>query len=85
MTPSKRQAWRYTLFEQVMLFSDLVVLLLIVPSSPAHMLFPLMHHTLGAPIGHTGYDAVRLPLRQRLSWATRSVGRLGRLRIPAHR
>ena len=51
--------------EQMLLFSDLVVLLLIVPSSPAHMLFALMHHTMGAPMSHTGYDAVRLPLSQR--------------------
>ena len=50
--------------EHVLLYSDLV-LLLVVPSSPVHMLFALMHHTMGAPMSHTGYDAVRLPGRQR--------------------
>ena len=29
------------------------------------MLFALMHHTIGAPMSHTGYDAVRLARRQR--------------------
>ena len=50
--------------EQVILYSDLV-LLLILPSSGVHMLFALMHHTMGAPMSHTGYDAVQLPARQR--------------------
>ncbi|MYJ36969.1 MAG: sterol desaturase family protein, partial [Acidimicrobiaceae bacterium] len=50
--------------EQVILYSDLV-LLLILPSSGVHMLFALMHHTIGAPMSHTGYDAVQLPARQR--------------------
>lgn len=50
--------------EQVIVYSDLVLLLL-VPSSGVHMLFALLHHTMGAPMSHTGYDAVRLPLRRR--------------------
>ena len=50
--------------EHAILYSDLV-LLLILPSSGVHMLFALMHHTMGAPMSHTGYDAVRLPARQR--------------------
>ena len=50
--------------EQMILYSDLV-LLLILPSSGVHMLFALMHHTMGAPMSHTGYDAVQLPARQR--------------------
>ena len=50
--------------EQIILYSDLV-LLLVLPSSGVHMLFALMHHTMGAPMSHTGYDAVQLPVRQR--------------------
>jgi len=50
--------------EHVILYSD-VVLFLVLPSSPVHMLFAVMHHTIGAPMSHTGYDAVRLPMRQR--------------------
>ncbi len=50
--------------EHVILYSD-ILLLLVVPSSPVHMLFAMMHHTIGAPMSHTGYDAVRLPARQR--------------------
>ena len=50
--------------EQMILYSDLV-LLLILPSSGVHMLFALMHHTMGAPMSHTGYDAVQLPVRPR--------------------
>ncbi|MEO6651964.1 MAG: hypothetical protein ABIP17_04835 [Ilumatobacteraceae bacterium] len=31
------------------------------PSAPFHMMFAIMHHTLGAPLSHTGYDAIALP------------------------
>ena len=50
--------------EHVVLYSDLV-LFLVLPSSGVHMLFALMHHTMGAPMSHTGYDAVRLTRRRR--------------------
>lgn len=50
--------------EHVVLYGDVVVLLL-VPTAPVHMLFAIMHHTLGAPLSHTGYDAVILPGRLR--------------------
>ena len=50
--------------EHVVLYSD-IVLFLVLPSSGVHMLLAMMHHTVGAPMSHTGYDAVRLPLRQR--------------------
>ena len=50
--------------EHLILYSD-ILLFLVVPSSGVHMLFALMHHTIGAPMSHTGYDAVRLPMRQR--------------------
>ena len=45
--------------EHVVLFSD-VVLLFLVPSHPLHLYFMMMHHGLGAPLSHTGYDALLL-------------------------
>ena len=45
--------------EHVVLFSDLV-LLLIVPWHPVHLYFMLLHHGIGAPLSHTGFDAVKL-------------------------
>ncbi len=45
--------------EHVLLFAD-VWLFLIVPSGPLHMLFAMMHHGVGAPLSHTGYDAIQL-------------------------
>ena len=45
--------------EHVALFSD-VLLLFLVPSHPIHMYFMSMHHGLGAPLSHTGYDALLL-------------------------
>ncbi len=45
--------------EHVLLFAD-VWLFLLVPSSPFHMLFAMMHHGVGAPLSHTGYDAIEL-------------------------
>ena len=45
--------------EHVVLYGD-VLLFLIVPSHPVHLLFAMMHHTLGAPLSHTGYDEVKL-------------------------
>lgn len=52
--------------EQFLLFSD-VVLFLLVPSHPIHLLFAMLHHGVGAPLSHTGYDAIRLPLGLRLN------------------
>jgi len=46
--------------EHVVLYGDIIVLLL-VPTAPFHMMFAIMHHTLGAPLSHTGYDAIALP------------------------
>lgn len=46
--------------EHVVLFCD-VLLLLVVPAHPIHLLFMVLHHGLGAPLSHTGYDAVLLP------------------------
>lgn len=46
--------------EQVILFSD-VVLLLLIPSHPIHLYFMMLHHGIGAPLSHTGYDAIILP------------------------
>lgn len=46
--------------EHVVLYGDLL-LFLVVPAHPVHVLFALMHHTLGAPMSHTGHDALRLP------------------------
>jgi len=46
--------------EHVVLFSD-VLLLLLVPWHPVHLYFMLLHHGMGAPLSHTGFDAVKLP------------------------
>lgn len=46
--------------EHVVLFGD-VFLLFLVPSHPIHLYFIMLHHGLGAPLSHTGYDAVILP------------------------
>lgn len=52
--------------EHVVLFSD-VALLLLVPFHPVHLYFMLLHHGLGAPLSHTGYDALTFgPLRIRV-------------------
>ncbi|MXW96623.1 MAG: NAD-dependent epimerase/dehydratase family protein [Acidimicrobiaceae bacterium] len=72
VTARKRHAWNFTPdlplrsapFLQVIPYSDLV-LLLVLPATGVHMLLALMHHTMGAPMSHTGYDAVQLPARQR--------------------
>jgi sterol desaturase/sphingolipid hydroxylase (fatty acid hydroxylase superfamily) len=53
--------------EHVVLYSDLV-LFLIIPSAPLHMVFATMHHTAGAPMSHTGYDALKLPGGRRLEF-----------------
>ena len=45
--------------EHLILFSD-VVLLFLVPSHPLHLYFMTMHHGIGAPLSHTGYDALLL-------------------------
>ena len=45
--------------EHLVLFSD-VVLLFLLPSHPVHLYFMAMHHGIGAPLSHTGYDAVLL-------------------------
>jgi len=45
--------------EHVLLFADVWVFLL-VASSPLHLLFAMMHHGVGAPLSHTGYDAIEL-------------------------
>ena len=36
------------------------LIFLFIPSHPVHVIFNLMHHGMGAPTSHTGYDAVRL-------------------------
>ncbi len=46
--------------EHVVLFADIFILFLI-PSHPVHLLFMVLHHGVGAPLSHTGYDAVILP------------------------
>ena len=46
--------------EHVVLYGD-VLLFLLIPSSPVHLLFAMMHHTMGAPMSHTGHDALLLP------------------------
>lgn len=46
--------------EHLVLFSD-IILLFLVPSNPIHLYFMVLHHGLGAPLSHTGYDAVILP------------------------
>ncbi|MEM9518332.1 MAG: sterol desaturase family protein [Actinomycetota bacterium] len=46
--------------EHVVLYGD-VLLFLVLPAHPAHFLFAMMHHSLGAPMSHTGHDALRLP------------------------
>lgn len=45
--------------EHFLLFSDVIVFFLL-PSSPLHLLFAMMHHGIGAPMSHTGYDGIRL-------------------------
>ena len=46
--------------EHLVLFGD-IFLLFLVPSHPIHLYFMVLHHGLGAPLSHTGYDAVILP------------------------
>jgi sterol desaturase/sphingolipid hydroxylase (fatty acid hydroxylase superfamily) len=46
--------------EHVVLYAD-VLLFLVLPAHPVHFLFAMMHHSLGAPMSHTGHDALRLP------------------------
>ncbi len=46
--------------EHVVLCAD-VLLFLLLPAHPVHFLFAMMHHSLGAPMSHTGHDALRLP------------------------
>ncbi len=53
--------------EHVVLFGD-VVLLLVVPSHPIHLYFIMLHHGLGAPLSHTGYDALLLGRRLRFDF-----------------
>lgn len=50
--------------EHALLFAD-VWLFLLVPSSPLHMLFAMMHHGVGAPLSHTGFDAIEVGRRGR--------------------
>ncbi len=50
--------------EHVVLFAD-VIILFVLPSHPMHLYFVLMHHGLGAPMSHTGYDALLLARRFR--------------------
>lgn len=45
--------------EHVVLYAD-VLLFLVVPSHPIHLLYAMMHHTLGAPLSHTGYDELQV-------------------------
>ena len=46
--------------EHVVLYAD-VLLFLVLPAHPVHFVFAMMHHTLGAPMSHTGHDALLLP------------------------
>lgn len=52
--------------EHLVLFGD-IVLLLIVPWHPIHLYFLLLHHGIGAPLSHTGFDRINLPLGTRLN------------------
>lgn len=45
--------------EHVVLFAD-VWLFGLIPSSPLHMIFAIMHHFVGAPLSHTGYDGIEV-------------------------
>lgn len=49
--------------EHLVLYSD-VWLFLVIPSSPLHLLFAVMHHHVGAPLSHTGYDGIYLGRRR---------------------
>ncbi len=46
--------------EHVVLFGD-IFLLFLIPSHPIHLYFIVLHHGIGAPLSHTGYDAIILP------------------------
>lgn len=48
--------------EQFVLMSDLVILLLL-PSHPIHGLFLLLHHGIGAPLSHSGFENLRIAKR----------------------
>jgi len=45
--------------ESFILMTD-VVIFLIVPAHPIHMLFLMFHHGIGAPTSHAGFDKLRL-------------------------
>jgi len=45
--------------ESFVLLTD-VLIFLIIPSSPLHMLFLMFHHGIGAPTSHVGFDKVKL-------------------------
>ncbi len=45
--------------EHVVLWGD-ALLFFVLPVHPVHALFAMMHHTLGAPLSHTGYDGIRV-------------------------
>ena len=53
-------------FEHVLYFSTLLVFL-VLPAHPVHMLFLLFWQLLGAPSGHSGYEAVATKGKPRLS------------------
>ncbi len=44
--------------ESFVLMTDLVIFLLL-PSNPLHMLFLMFHHGIGAPTSHVGFDKVK--------------------------
>ena len=50
--------------EHLVLFSD-VALLFLLPGHPVHLYFMMLHHGIGAPLSHTGYDALLLGPRNR--------------------
>ena len=45
--------------EHVVLYGD-VLFFLVIASHPVHFLFAMMHHSMGAPLSHTGYDAMKV-------------------------
>ena len=45
--------------ESFILMTD-VVIFLVVPAHPIHVLFLMFHHGIGAPTSHAGFDKLRL-------------------------
>ena len=45
--------------ESFILMTDVLILLLI-PAHPIHILFMMFHHGIGAPASHTGFDKLKV-------------------------